>query len=194
MLRPYGRRQRAFSLVAEVDSLFFALQPDAPAAARAVALAGRLRADHGLRAPPTAMDRLHVTLHYLGRSGSLPEDLVTRARRAAQTLDSPVFEVSFDQVTSFPARVRKRPLVLVARQPMQALQALRFNLGVALRLHGVAADKGAFTPHLTLLRDTRAVAEQSVAPIAWTAREFVLVRSLIGQGRHVVLARWPLQV
>ena len=193
MRRPYGRRQRVFSLGAEVDSLFFALQPDAAAAARAVALAARLRADHGLRAPPTAMDRLHVTLQYLGRSGALPEDLVTRARRAAQTLDSPAFEVSFDQVTSFPARARKRPLVLVGLQPMQALQALRFNLGVALHMHGVAAERGSFTPHLTLLRDPRVVPEQSVAPVAWTAREFVLVRSLIGQGRHVVLGRWPLQ-
>lgn len=176
-----------------MDSLFFALQPDAAAAARAVALATRLRADHGLKTPPTGAQRLHVTLHYLGRAGVLPEDLVAGARQAAQTLDSPAFGLRFDRVTSFPARARKRPLVLLGSQAMQALQDFRFNLGVALRSHGVAAETGSFTPHLTLLRDTRVVPEQSVAPIAWTAREFVLVRSLVGKGQHLVLGRWPLQ-
>ncbi|MGO4395437.1 2'-5' RNA ligase family protein [Variovorax sp. M-6] len=176
-----------------MDSLFFALQPDAAAAARAVALAARLRADHGLRTPPTGMDRLHVTLYHLGPADALP-DLVARAQRAAATLDSPAFDVSFDLITSFKAgKGNKHPHVLMGRQPMQALQVFRFNLGVALGVHGVAADKRAFTPHLTLLRDTHAMPEQSVAPIAWTAREFVLVRSLIGQGRHVVLERWPLR-
>jgi 2'-5' RNA ligase len=33
---------------------------------------------------------------------------------------------------------------------------------------------------------------RAVEPIRWTVREFVLVHSLLGQTRHVPLARWSL--
>jgi len=172
-----------------MDSLFFALQPDPAAAGRAVELAEGLRAVHDLKARATGAQRLHVTLHHLG---SPTEETVARALGAAADLESPAFEVCFDRVASFESRARKRPLVLLSRQAMRPLQAFRSALGASLRLHGLAADQGAFTPHLTLLRDAHAVPEQSVAPLGWKAREFVLIRSVIGQGRYVVLGRWPL--
>jgi 2'-5' RNA ligase len=46
---------------------------------------------------------------------------------------------------------------------------------------------------MTLLYDDRSVAEQAVETIGWTAREFVLVHSLLGQTRHIPLGRWPLR-
>jgi 2'-5' RNA ligase len=45
---------------------------------------------------------------------------------------------------------------------------------------------------VTLLYDEHRVARQCVEPIAWTAREFALVRSLLGKSQYEVLARWPL--
>jgi 2'-5' RNA ligase len=53
--------------------------------------------------------------------------------------------------------------------------------------------KGVFTPHVTLLYDGMSVAEQPVDPISWTVGEFVLVHSLLGQTRHIILDRWPLR-
>jgi len=50
-----------------------------------------------------------------------------------------------------------------------------------------------FTPHVTLLYDGRVVTERLVEPIRWTVREFVLVRSLLGKTRHIVIGRWPLR-
>ncbi len=76
---------------------------------------------------------------------------------------------------------------------MPALHALRMDLGTALRRHGVAADEGAFTPHMTLLRDAHVLPEQPVTPVGWMAREFVLLQSLIGKGLHVELGRWSLR-
>jgi 2'-5' RNA ligase len=35
------------------------------------------------------------------------------------------------------------------------------------------------------------IPETPIEPINFTIREFVLVNSLIGQGRHDVLRRWP---
>jgi 2'-5' RNA ligase len=45
---------------------------------------------------------------------------------------------------------------------------------------------------VTLLRDNRRIAEQSIEPISWTAREVVLVHSLLGQTIHRDLVRLPL--
>jgi 2'-5' RNA ligase len=175
------------------SSLFFALQPDMTAAAQAAELSERLRTAHGLKSLATDPRRLHVTLHHLGAWPELPPDLVTRSAQAATSLRGVAFEVRFDSVGSFRSRARKHPLVLLARAAMPALQAFRSDLGAALRLHGVAAGEGDFTPHMTLLRDACVLPEQPVDPIGWKAREFVLLQSLIGQGRHVVLGRWPLQ-
>ena len=50
----------------------------------------------------------------------------------------------------------------------------------------------AFEPHVTLAYDVRMIAWRDVAPIAWRAREFVLVHSLLGKTQHVTLGRWTL--
>jgi 2'-5' RNA ligase len=60
-------------------------------------------------------------------------------------------------------------------------------------LAGVRHKSGKqFTPHVTLLRDRISVPEQEIEPICWTAREFVLVHSLLGQTQHIPLGRWSL--
>jgi 2'-5' RNA ligase len=42
-----------------------------------------------------------------------------------------------------------------------------------------------------MLYDDVTAAPQSVAPVEWTVREFVLLHSHIGQGRpYNILARW----
>jgi 2'-5' RNA ligase len=47
---------------------------------------------------------------------------------------------------------------------------------------------------MTLLYDWKSIPEQTVAPIQWTAREFVLIQSHVGQNRpYTVLSRWPLR-
>ncbi|MEP6720716.1 MAG: hypothetical protein ABJA77_04680 [Variovorax sp.] len=50
-------------------------------------------------------------------------------------------------------------------------------------------------PHLSLLYDEQAIPEHDVEPIAWIAREVVLVHSAIDQRKqtHETLARWPLR-
>ncbi|MGH8283840.1 MAG: 2'-5' RNA ligase family protein [Gammaproteobacteria bacterium] len=53
--------------------------------------------------------------------------------------------------------------------------------------------KREFTPHVTLLYGNNVMKPQSIEPIGWTVREFVLVHSLLGRTEHRVLERWPLQ-
>ncbi len=72
----------------------------------------------------------------------------------------------------------------------------RFRRDLRLALEGTEAAsrrERPYTPHVTLLYDAACVDETTVEPVRWTAREFVLVHSLIGQGKHVTLGRWPLR-
>jgi RNA 2',3'-cyclic 3'-phosphodiesterase len=45
---------------------------------------------------------------------------------------------------------------------------------------------------VSLLRDKAEVPKTFVEPISWTAREFVLLDSVLGEGRHEILGRWTL--
>jgi RNA 2',3'-cyclic 3'-phosphodiesterase len=174
------------------DRLFFAIVPDAATAARIARLAQRLRGLHGLRGRPLAADRLHVTLHFLGDHAGLPLQLVADASAAAASVAVPAFDVAFDRAASF-LRPRNAPLVLRGGDGLVALTALQRALGAALQAAGLLhAAAVRFTPHVTLLYDDRQVIDEPVDTIAWTVREFVLIDSLIGQGRHVPLARWSL--
>lgn len=178
---------------AATDRLFFAIFPSASAAERIASLARRLRSEQGLKGRPLATDRFHVTLHHLGDHAGLPQDIVARAQTAAAAVVAAPFEVAFDRAASF-RRPRNCPFVLRGAEGVVALTVFQQALGSKLKEAGLArwAEAG-FTPHLTLLYDDRCVDEQAIETIAWTAQEFVLVHSLIGQTRHVPLARWPLR-
>jgi 2'-5' RNA ligase len=175
-----------------MEGLFFAIFPDADAAARLAQLAQRLRAEHGLRGHPLKTERFHVTLHHLGDHAGLQHDIVAAASKAAATIAMPPFELAFDRVMSFD-RPRNLPLVLRGGDGLAALTEFQLVLGTAMKKAGLGRwVKPSYTPHATLLYDDRHVGEQPVGTIAWTAHEFVLMRSLLGQTRHVPLARWLL--
>ncbi len=174
------------------DRLFFAVQPDAAAAAQADALAQALVQQHGLRGRPLGVGRYHVTLAFLGDHVGLSDALLDQATAAGDALAQPAFDVVLDEARSF-ARGQGLPLVLCGHGAgVRGLEQLAAGLRAGLEPFGLA-ERRTYRAHLTLLRDDRALAAQPVAPVAWRATEFVLVRSLIGQARHEVLRRWPLQ-
>ena len=176
------------------DRLFFALLPDAPAIARIERLIADLRHDHGLKGKALGASRFHVTLLHLGAFPCVPRELVDAACAAVQALTViPTFKIGFDRVGSFSRRPSNMPLVLLGEEGVIAAKAFQQALCKAMARAG--EDDGGdahYTPHLTLLYDDKHVARRAIEPITWTANEFVLVRSVIGQGRHEVLARWPL--
>ena len=175
------------------DRLFFAVFPDAATATRVHELAAALRLQHRLKGRLVDVDRLHVTLHHLGDFAGLPADLVAAARRAGDCLSMPSFEACFDRVGSFTAQPRNRPFVLRGDAALADLVALRTTLGTHMAANGLARHaRSAFTPHMTLLYDDRAIGDAAIEPIRWQVRELVLVHSLLGQRTHVALARWPL--
>ncbi len=176
------------------DRLFFAVFPSAEAAAQTAALAGQIRAAHGIRNKALAADRFHITLYHLGDYPGLPGEIVAAADNSAEALEMAPFEVTLDRVVSFKGRPGNRPLVLTGEEGVAALKAFHAALGVSMMKTELGRwVRPRFNPHLTLLYSGHEVAEEAVSPVRWMAREFVLVHSELGRTKHNILRRWPLR-
>lgn len=181
-----------FGDAAPTERLFFAALPDDAAAAKIHEMAQSLRHAHGLSGKPLLQERLHVTLHHLGDYAGLPPSLLTRARAAAQRLSLPTFDVHFDRAGSFGGHRRQRPFVLRGEGGVSGMRLLQGELGRCMAAEGMSGDRQ-FTPHVTLLYDDDSVAVQPVESVGWQVREFVLIRSFLGQTRYQEEGRWSLR-
>jgi RNA 2',3'-cyclic 3'-phosphodiesterase len=177
------------------SNVFFALFPDAQVAAELVALAEQLRAQHGLKGKALSAERFHVSLCNVGTyDGDAPEGILAQARRAAASITLPAFDIAFDRARSF-ANAQSKPFVLFSSDGNNALDALQRTLRQALTRAGLGRGVStSYTTHLTLLYDAKEVADEQVATVHWTPREFVLVRSLVGKSHYDRLDTWPFRV
>lgn len=178
------------------ERLFFAIRPDAPTALRIEALGQSLRRDFGLRGKSLGSERFHVTLHLIGDfADGIPPHMMSAALEAARPVAAlaAAFYAGFDRVASFPRAQRNRPLVLLGEEGVQGIVALQQALLHSLAAAHLAPRQGRpFTPHMTLLYDDIPIAPRRVEALIWKVRELLLVRSLLGRGRHEVMARLPL--
>jgi len=174
------------------NDVFFALYPDPDIARRLGRLVWYLCGKHKLRGRPRPERCFHVSLYGLGDYAELPRAAVATIDYAVSTVTMPPFTVAFDRVTNF-GRGPRRTLVLVGGDGIAGLQLFQLELVTALRKIGFAPRREPpYNPHLTLMYYDGEIADETVQEIRWTVREFVLVRSQYGQGRHLPLARWPL--
>jgi len=183
-------------MAAATDRLFFALRPDERTAARIEALAQALRREHGLRGRSLGPQRFHVTLHLVGDFvGPIPQPLLQEALAAVRVMAAraSAFELAFDSVGSFTRKRRNMPLVLLGEQGLRDACDLQREVLAALVAGGLAEEPtSSFTPHLTLLYDDIPLPPCPVEPVAWRADALYAMRSLLGRGRHEVIARLPL--
>ncbi|HWA90238.1 MAG TPA: 2'-5' RNA ligase family protein [Rhizomicrobium sp.] len=187
---PARRPRRKFG-ASQKDRIFFAALPDAATATRIHDLAAKLKAANGFDGTLILPEHLHVTLFHLGDWAALPDEIVRLARSAADALGAAPFEVAFHRAESFRNSTGIYPFVLTGE--VAPWRPLHDALKTALTKAGLGgATKGAFKPHVTLLRDEKRAAPVPIAPIAWTVRDIVLVHSLLGKTTHVHLGRWPL--
>jgi RNA 2',3'-cyclic 3'-phosphodiesterase len=178
----------------ELDLLFFALRVGAENATRVVQLCDCLCRQNGLRGRRIAADLLHITLRGVGAYDGLPHFIVERACEAGATVSTSPFPLMFDRAMSFNSGRGKRPLVLCPTSDLAGLFRLHVVLGEAMKRARVGRHlRSHFTPHITLLYDSRVVRELAIEPILMNVRDFVLVHSIVGQHKHIELARWPLR-
>jgi len=164
--------------------LFFALVPPI-VQARQIANAAPWFGDDGT---PVAADRLHITLFILDDRHDVPAALVAALRGVGAAVAAAPIRVVLDRVGGGVQSIALRPGRRIA-----ALDALHRELGRRCAAAGIALRAGyTFSPHMTLgYRDGRPFSAP-VAPVAWTARELVLIHSHLGKTRHERLDRWPL--
>jgi RNA 2',3'-cyclic 3'-phosphodiesterase len=179
------------------DRLFFALFPSEEAIPQIVKTSQQLRDEHGLTGKSLSNDRLHVTLHHVGDyAGGLPEGLVEMTHEAASKMAMSAFDVTFDRAMSFAGSPRNKPFVLRGDESraggLADLMAFQKSFYLSMCRAGLQGPRAnaKFAPHVTLMYDSQGVPEQAVEPIRWTANEFVLVHSLLGQTKHIHLGRW----
>lgn len=178
--------------------VFFALWPDAPAAARLHAIAQHWHDYLGGRV--TRLDTLHSTLVFIGDISAqrLPE-----LSQAATEVQKPGFDLEFDQAGCWR---HNRIAHLGMRQMPHALQALQSDLARRLQELNFSIEKRTYTPHITLLRKADCAVDWSeiesggakenpaTEPVGWTVRDFVLVKSSMSANgsRYEQIGRWPL--
>jgi RNA 2',3'-cyclic 3'-phosphodiesterase len=170
-------------------TLFFAVLPPAGDLPRIEQRAQALLLQHGLTGRPIRAERKHVTLIVLGSyDDTVPQDVVDAASAAASALAMPVFEVVFDRALSFTG---SGAFVLRGAGDTAPVDAFRQALVRALAQSGLRF-RPIDTAHMTLAYDDQHVAEHLIEPVRWVAEDFVLIHSLVGQGVHRHLRRWPL--
>lgn len=132
-------------------------------------------------------DTLHLTLAFLG---DLSSDRVAEARRVADAIVAPQFDLVLDRLGYW-----RHNRILWAGGVSPRLTFVAAALADGLRAADFALDTRPFVPHMTLLRDAHC-AEPPPLPqaIDWSANEFVLAESrLSGDGaRYEIVGRWPL--
>jgi 2'-5' RNA ligase len=175
--------------VRPTDRLFFAVLPDEKTVEAICAARRQLCEKTGLCGPEILPEHLHVTLWHVGDAIVPPTsgDIDALMQRAS-TVEAPPFEIAFRRAKS----LSRGAFVLYGGKGSTDLEALSAWLRDVLTRPG-AEKKRPFMPHMTLLRSETILPPRAIKPIAWTAREIVLVHSLLGKTIHRHVGRLPLR-
>lgn len=170
--------------------MFFALWPDAAAAAHVHALA-REHYQH-LKGRVMREDSLHCTLVFIG---DVEADRLPDLQAAADKIRLSGFKLAFDEIGCWQ---RNHIAYLGMRQIPQALQKLQVTLLTHLNEAGFNIEPRTYRPHITLLRKVECMAatqeNPATEPVSWAVRDFVLVRSSlnVNGSRYEQIGQWPL--
>lgn len=167
--------------------LFFALWPDDAVRAAIAEVAQRLLPTKA-QGRRTRVERLHMTVQFLGDFDSPPDTAVDKAIAAAMSIEPPMeIAMTLDRLGNFG---RGRVVWLGSSATPGQLLELHRRLGDALAARGLTPKHAdMLVPHVTLARDAREVCDAALPALQWRARDFVLVDSTSGEYR--ILGRWP---
>ena len=162
--------------------LFFALWPNADAAARLAGIAAELTVHApGRRVLPK---NHHVTLAFLGE---VPGSQLAMLQQVAGSVQAHRFTMSFDSLEYWP---QSQVVVAAAQKSSPGLLRLAAQLQAA-----TGSAPRPLRAHVTLARKmTQAPVLQAMSTISWDAVSFSLVRSDTGgsESAYTVLDTWPL--
>lgn len=170
---------------------YFAILPGAALASRAAALAEALNEEHHFASSPYPIERMHLSLCRIGSYANSDAEIEAAAAKVAARIAMPAFNLMLDSVLSF--QTGSRHVVLAGGDGCQQFQMLQRRLQNELRSMGFHVDAPSPLPHMTLFYKGHEITPTPLlSPLLLAAREFVLVKSHIGQARHEHAGRWPL--
>lgn len=174
--------------------LFFAVFPDALAAARIARIAEDLRFRYGLDGSPLLTTRFHSSLYGFDDRDGVPDAIIPKAKVAAASVAARPFCVSFNCAKCFSVEQNRYALVLTGDDGVIGLMRLYSSLCMEMRRVGLR-PRGyrSFTPHVTMLYSSSHIDEQPIVPVSWTVDEIVFVLSLTGRTIYRALGRWRLR-
>jgi len=169
----------------QCDRFFFAICPDAETAAAIDAFVAR-EVPEGRRLP---LAHQHVTLALTEDFAVYPAGMVERLLRAGGEVEAASFELRLTRLSA-----SRHSVALCPEQPEPSLIALQRAIADAMARQGIAMRSGwRFSPHQTLCYRKGEAFARIVEGFIWRAREFVLIRSLVGLSRHERVGCWPLR-
>ena len=133
-------------------------------------------------------EHLHVTLAITDDYRIHPPGITDALLGVGDSLAAKPVRLIFDQLVGSGSR-----LLLKYSEPIPALQQFQRRLGLAFAVTGLSLRAGwRFSPHMTLFHGAGQPFCVGIDAVSWTAGEFLLVHSLVGETRHDLLCRWPL--
>jgi 2'-5' RNA ligase len=174
------------------NKLLILAKPDEETAARIVYRADQLATYLGFRGRLVRPELLHFTLHPIGLYSKVPQSIVDTIGECGNTVRMRRFTVSLNMVKNFHRKSGIPLIVLCGDDGVFGLRRLHDTLDDALAKRIGSVRSLPFEPHMTLSYKAMRIPDMPIEPITFTIREFMLVNSVIGQGRHVVLLRWLL--
>lgn len=173
MAPPANLTEPALYAQAETARLFIALWPEPDLARALQAQCGVCATDPGARV--VALQRVHMTLHFLG---PVPRQRLPALACALQVPFEP-FELRFSHCEAWPHGLR----VAVPDTAAPPLLRLHAALGQALQGLGLPVEERPFQPHLTLARRSAApLPAAQGTPLHWPVSGYVLVESQVARG------------
>lgn len=166
--------------------LFFALVPPI-VLARQIANAATWFGEEGT---PVSADRLHVTIFILADFFERPPpELIAALRDIGGAVAAAPIRIVLVRVGG-----GAHSIALRSGRKNAALDDLRERIAALCFARGIAERRDhVFGPHMTLGYRRGSPCSAAVAPVAWNARELVLIHSHLGKTRHDRLASWPLE-
>lgn len=175
-----------------INKLLILVKPDEEAAIRVAHIADELAAYLGFRGRMVRPELLHFTIHPIGHYSEVPPSIVDAVKACGNAVRMCPFTVSLNVVKNFHRKSGIPLMVLCGDEGVLGLRTLHDTIGAAMTKTFRSVRLSSFEPHMTLSYRAMRIADTPIEPINFTIREFVLVNSLVGQGRHVVLSRWQL--
>jgi 2'-5' RNA ligase len=182
--------------LADGVSFFFAVLPDDQARTAIAGVSERFRKSHRVSGSAVGIDSLHLAICPMGKPARPLPSLEDALLAAAAEVHARAFDITLDTAMRFSVNDGRFPFVLCADSAStESALKLRQALAEAQRRCGLpVTGVSSYLPHVTLLHGHAIDAvRESIVPIRWAVREFVLVRCFFGQARQEVVERWSLE-